>query len=200
MDGIFSAGTLWLPLAGALLLALTCVAGIRVGARWAATRRLRAASRAPSRAGAARAFSYDGNRRSDASDPAHRFHSNRSSPAERLDHQGRLPPSRRSGIPATLGRYELLEQIGAGAMGQVFLGRDPKINRKVAIKAVDLAEACDADDVQETSGRFMREAEAAGRLNHPNIVTVYDVGEEDGVANIAMEYIQGKRHSDFATR
>jgi eukaryotic-like serine/threonine-protein kinase len=105
-------------------------------------------------------------------------------------------PAERS-LPATLGRYELLEEIGRGAMARVFVGRDPMINRKVAIKAVDLAAECDADELEDATRRFLREAEAAGRLNHPDIVTIYDVGEADGIAFIAMEYLEGKRLSDF---
>lgn len=92
---------------------------------------------------------------------------------------------------ARLGRYEIVRELGRGAMGVVYLGRDPRINRVVAIKAIPLAEEFEAEDVEEAKARFSREAETAGRLNHPNIVTIYDVGEEQELAYIAMEYLEG---------
>jgi eukaryotic-like serine/threonine-protein kinase len=91
-----------------------------------------------------------------------------------------------------LGRYELLEELGRGAMGTVYLGRDPRLNRVVAIKAIPLAEAVDETNLAETRARFFREAEAAGRLKHPGIITVYDAGEEGALAYIAMEHVQGE--------
>lgn len=95
------------------------------------------------------------------------------------------------GRVARLGRYEIVRELGRGAMGVVYLGRDPRINRVVAIKAIPLAEEFEAEDVEEAKARFFREAETAGRLNHPNIVTIYDVGEEQELAYIAMEYLEG---------
>jgi len=91
-----------------------------------------------------------------------------------------------------LGRYELVEELGRGAMGTVFLGRDPRLNRVVALKVIPLAEAVDENNLAETRARFFREAEAAGRLKHPAIVTVYDAGEDGGLAYIAMEHVQGE--------
>ncbi|HEX5419146.1 MAG TPA: serine/threonine-protein kinase [Gammaproteobacteria bacterium] len=102
-------------------------------------------------------------------------------------------------MPAKLGRYEVVKLIGRGAMGRVWLGRDPKINRPVAIKAVDLAEEYDSLRLDEARARFLREAETAGRLNHPNIVTIYDVGESGSIAYIAMEYVCGRSLSEFAS-
>ncbi len=93
--------------------------------------------------------------------------------------------------PPTLGRYQLEREIGRGAMGTVYLGRDPRLNRIVAIKAIPLAEEYDERDLGEARARFFREAEMAGRLRHPAIVTVYDAGEDAGIAWIAMEYLQG---------
>ncbi|HET7588483.1 MAG TPA: protein kinase [Gammaproteobacteria bacterium] len=91
-----------------------------------------------------------------------------------------------------LGRYSIEEQIGRGSMGIVYLGKDPRIGRTVAIKTMTLARD-DADvDIAEISRRFFREAKAAGRLSHPNIVTIYDVGEDHGVAYIAMDYLYGE--------
>ena len=77
-------------------------------------------------------------------------------------------------------------------MGTVYLGRDPKINRVVAIKTMALAQEFDADELDEVKARFFREAETAGRLNHPNIVTMYDAGEEHDLAYIAMEFLKGR--------
>jgi CHASE2 domain-containing sensor protein len=96
-----------------------------------------------------------------------------------------------------LGRYELDRQIGKGAMGVVYLGRDPKINRVVAIKAIPLAEEFEDQDLVEARERFFREAEMAGRLNHPGIVTIYDAGEDHGLAYIAMEFIHGEHLSYY---
>ena len=90
-----------------------------------------------------------------------------------------------------LGRYEVEKELGKGAMGVVYLGKDPKIGRIVAIKTMALAEEFDADEIEQVKARFFREAETAGRLNHPNIVTIYDAGEEHDLAFIAMEFLQG---------
>ena len=103
-------------------------------------------------------------------------------------------------VPASerLGRYHLEREIGRGAMGVVYLGRDMAINRLVAIKAIPLASEFSDAELAEARARFFREAETAGRLNHPNIVTIHDVGEERGLAYIAMEYLKGQHLSDFA--
>ena len=98
-----------------------------------------------------------------------------------------------------LGRYHLEREIGRGAMGIVYLGRDTAINRLVAIKAIPLASEFSDAELVEARARFFREAETAGRLNHPNIVTIYDVGEERGLAYIAMEYLKGRHLSDYAS-
>jgi serine/threonine-protein kinase len=102
-------------------------------------------------------------------------------------------------VPETdrLGRYHLEREIGRGAMGIVYLGRDTAINRMVAIKAIPLASEFSDAELIEARSRFFREAETAGRLNHPNIVTIYDVGEERGLAYIAMEYLKGRHLSEF---
>ena len=96
----------------------------------------------------------------------------------------------------TLGRYEIEREIGRGAMGVVYLGKDPKIARTVAIKTLSY-QAFDPSELNDLKSRFFREAEAAGRLNHPAIVTVYDVGEEADLAFIAMDYAHGQPLSDF---
>jgi eukaryotic-like serine/threonine-protein kinase len=91
-----------------------------------------------------------------------------------------------------LGRYEIEKELGKGAMGVVYLGKDPKISRVVAIKTMALAQEFEADELEDVKARFFREAETAGRLNHPNIVTMYDAGEEHDLAYIAMEFLKGK--------
>ena len=91
-----------------------------------------------------------------------------------------------------LGRYQVEKELGKGAMGVVYLGRDPKINRVVAIKTMALSQEFDEDELAEVKERFFREAETAGRLNHPNIVTIFDAGEEHDLAYIAMEFLKGK--------
>lgn len=90
-----------------------------------------------------------------------------------------------------LGRYEVQKELGKGAMGVVYLGKDPKIGRTVAIKTMALSQEFEADELTEVKERFFREAETAGRLAHPNIVTIYDAGEEHDLAYIAMEFIDG---------
>jgi len=91
-----------------------------------------------------------------------------------------------------LGRYQVEKELGKGAMGVVYLGRDPKINRVVAIKTMALSQEFEADELDEVKARFFREAETAGRLAHPNIVTIYDAGEEHDLAYIAMEFLKGE--------
>lgn len=91
-----------------------------------------------------------------------------------------------------LGRYEIESELGKGAMGVVYLGKDPKIGRVVAIKTMALTQEFEADELKDVLERFFREAETAGRLNHPNIVTMYDAGEEHDLAYIAMEFLKGK--------
>lgn len=98
-----------------------------------------------------------------------------------------------------LGRYEVEKEIGRGAMGQVYLGFDPKISRRVAIKTMKY-DSLKSKELEEIKSRFFREAEAAGRLNHPSIVQVYDVGEEGDLAFIAMDYAEGKALNHFVTQ
>jgi len=102
----------------------------------------------------------------------------------------RLPGDAGGGIPM-LGRYQIDKEIGKGAMGVVYLGRDPKIGRVVAIKTLALSEEFEGDALIDARARFFREAETAGRLQHPNIVTIFDAGEEHDLAYIAMEFLKG---------
>lgn len=94
-----------------------------------------------------------------------------------------------------IGRYRILGELGRGAMGVVYEAEDPRISRRVALKVVQLDTLAmeEADSVKQ---RFFQEAQAAGRLNHPNIVTVYDVGEERELAYIAMDRLTGLPLSD----
>ena len=95
--------------------------------------------------------------------------------------------------PKSLGRYQIVRELGHGAMGIVYEGIDPNIGRRVAIKTARrdvLQSSGRADEMME---RFLREARAAGALNHPNIITIYDADEEaDGLAYIAMEFLDGQ--------
>jgi eukaryotic-like serine/threonine-protein kinase len=91
-----------------------------------------------------------------------------------------------------LGRYQVEKELGKGAMGVVYLGKDPKIGRVVAIKTMALSQEFEADELTEVKERFFREAETAGRLSHTNIVTIYDAGEEHDLCYIAMELLKGK--------
>jgi serine/threonine protein kinase len=92
----------------------------------------------------------------------------------------------------TLGPYEVERELGKGAMGIVYLGRDPKSGRPLAIKTMALSEAFEEHELDKVKQRFFREAETAGRLHHPNIVTIYGAGEEHDLAYIAMEYVDGE--------
>src|SRR5919201_3485945 len=96
----------------------------------------------------------------------------------------------------TLGRYNIERTIGKGAMGVVYEGLDPRLGRRVAIKTI-LKSHLDADTAKEYSLRFVREAQAVARLNHPNIVQVYDFGEEGDIAYLVMEFIKGKELKTF---
>jgi len=90
-----------------------------------------------------------------------------------------------------LGRYQVEKELGKGAMGAVYLGKDPKISRVVAIKTMALSQEFEADELEDVKQRFFREAETAGRLSHPYIVTIFDAGEEHDLAYIAMEFLKG---------
>ena len=91
-----------------------------------------------------------------------------------------------------LGRYQINKELGKGAMGVVYLGKDPKIGRVVAIKTLALSQEFEGDELVDARERFFREAETAGRLQHQYIVTIFDAGEEHDLAYIAMEFLKGK--------
>jgi serine/threonine-protein kinase len=94
-----------------------------------------------------------------------------------------------------LGRYEVVGELGQGAMGVVYKATDPLIDRIVAIKTITLSLA--QEEREEYEARFYQEAKAAGRLSHPNIVTIYDVGRSGDIAYIAMEFLQGRELRDI---
>jgi len=102
-----------------------------------------------------------------------------------------LTTKKRNGAPQRLGRYVIEKRIGRGAMGAVYLAKDPRINRPVALKAIPIEKEFEDEELKEARLRFYREAESAGRLTHPSIITVFDAGEEKGLAYIAMEYVPG---------
>src|SRR5438046_1527444 len=97
------------------------------------------------------------------------------------------------------GRFEVQKELGKGAMGVVYLGKDPKIGREVAIKTMALSQEFEADELADVKQRFFREAETAGRLSHPNIVTIYDTGEEHDFCYIAMELLKGGDLAPYTT-
>jgi hypothetical protein len=100
----------------------------------------------------------------------------------------------------TIGRYEIIRPIGKGAMGEVFLGRDPHINRLTAIKTLHFEDTFAEEDIEQIKAKFFREAESAGALSHPHIVTIYDAGEAGPSAYIAMEFLEGSTLLRFARR
>ncbi|HKO30027.1 MAG TPA: serine/threonine-protein kinase [Nitrospiraceae bacterium] len=102
--------------------------------------------------------------------------------------------------PGMLGRYRVLKELGSGAMGLVYLGKDPTIQRFVAIKTMRLDRIESDDKLQDIKSRFFREAESTGRLSHPNIVTIYDAGEEHDLGYIAMELIEGTPLKQWARK
>src|SRR4249920_3458881 len=91
-------------------------------------------------------------------------------------------------VGRTVSHYEVLSLLGAGGMGEVYLARDPRLDRTVALKILPGEFAADPDRMQ----RFAREAKAASALNHPNVATIYDVGESDGIYFIVMEHVEGE--------
>ena len=99
-------------------------------------------------------------------------------------------------VPATLGHYRIVRPIGAGGMGEVFLADDTKLGRRVALKVLPHALAGDP----ERRNRFEREARAVAALNHPNIITIYSVEEQDGVIFLTMELVEGKTLAEVIPR
>lgn len=99
---------------------------------------------------------------------------------------------------ARIGRYQIVSELGRGAMGVVYRAHDPKIGRELAVKTIRLADHVDVEELGSLRQRLFREAQSAGRLAHPGIVTVFDVGEEDGTAYFTMELVEGQKLSEYA--
>ena len=99
----------------------------------------------------------------------------------------------------TLGRYEVLKILGQGAMGVVYLCKDPTLERLVALKTFKFSEFADAEELVKIKSNFIREAKLAGKLNHPNIVTIFDAGEDWDLSYIAMEVIEGEELKEYCT-
>jgi eukaryotic-like serine/threonine-protein kinase len=99
-----------------------------------------------------------------------------------------------------IGRYDVLEVIGKGSMGLVYKALDPKINRLLAIKTIRFSDEFDDDVIQEIKERFFKEAEIAGRLSHPCIVTIHDIGEDQDLTYMAMEYLEGDDLEKFVSK
>src|SRR6185295_13788177 len=91
-------------------------------------------------------------------------------------------------MPDTIGKYRVIERIGRGGMGTIFKAHDPVLDRLVALKVI----STEVEVTDEMRTRFFREAQACAKLNHPNIVTVYDMGEDDGRLFIVMELLEGQ--------
>src|SRR5436853_7760822 len=95
-----------------------------------------------------------------------------------------------------IGKYQIIAQIGEGAMGVVYRAHDPVLNRAVAIKVMGDSLSRDVDFRE----RFLREAQSAGSLQHPNVITIYDFGEFEGHPYIAMEFVEGADLEEILTR
>jgi len=133
--------------------------------------------------------------------PAHNGTAHHPVPAQE---QGIVSPNQTMVIeqPQTsrsFGRYEVVRALGRGAMGQVYLCRDPLISRDVAIKCMDY-KRFPAGEVDRLKDRFLKEAKASGRLNHPGIVSIFDMGEDENCSYIAMDYVNGKSLEEHITR
>ena len=96
-----------------------------------------------------------------------------------------------------IGRYRIVSELGRGAMGVVYRAHDPKIDREIALKTIRLATHADPSEMEGMRDRLIREAQSAGRLSHPGIVTIFDAGEEDGLAYVAMELVEGRSLADM---
>jgi hypothetical protein len=99
--------------------------------------------------------------------------------------------------PEQLGRYRIISELGRGAMGLVFLAHDPEIDRRIAIKTVQIFASLPERERGEARERFLREARSAGKLLHPGIVTLFDAGEAEGALYLAMEYVEGTTLDDY---
>jgi len=100
---------------------------------------------------------------------------------------------RPSAVPTKIGKYVIINKIGKGSTGDVYLSHDPYYRRDVAIKVYNIEEDADADRAKVSRKMFFNEAHMVGMLQHPNIMPIYDAGEEDGKYYVVTEHIQGAR-------
>ena len=114
--------------------------------------------------------------------------------------EGKLVISGDLDTKPTVGRYEILEELGQGAMGVVYKGKDPKINRLVAIKTIRFSDDFDEQQAKEVKERFFKEAELAGKLSHPSIISIHDVGEDYDLTYMAMELLEGEDLEHFCEK
>lgn len=120
--------------------------------------------------------------------------------SQEIRQDGKIIFSDDLGIKPTVGRYEIVSELGQGAMGIVYKARDPKINRFLAIKTIRFSDEFEVEKIREIKDRFMREAQIAGKLAHPAIVAVYDVGEDYDLTYMAMEYLEGESLQKFCRK
>ncbi len=113
------------------------------------------------------------------------------------DSESAKPGNTAGNLPDMLGTFEVIREIGRGAMGVVYLGRDVSSGVDVAIKTMNLGNQFNAKALEDAQERFMREAEILTWLHHPDIVTIYDVGQDHGLAYIAMEYLKGVELTEY---
>ena len=104
------------------------------------------------------------------------------------------------GTKPTVGRYEILGELGQGAMGVLYKARDPKINREIAIKTIRFSDDFDEKQVVDVKERFFKEAELAGKLSHPAIISIFDVGEDYELTYMAMELLDGKDLENYSRK
>ena len=114
--------------------------------------------------------------------------------------EGKLVISDDLDTKPTVGRYEILEELGQGAMGVVYKGKDPKINRLVAIKTIRFSDDFEEQQAKEVKERFFKEAELAGKLSHPSIISIHDVGEDYDLTYMAMELLEGEDLEHFCEK
>jgi CHASE2 domain-containing sensor protein/tRNA A-37 threonylcarbamoyl transferase component Bud32 len=105
---------------------------------------------------------------------------------------GKIVVSDDLGVKPTVGRYEIIDELGQGAMGIVYKAKDPRINRLLAIKTIRFADEFEEEKLADVKGRFLREAEIAGKLSHRSVVSIYDVGEDYDLTYMAMEFLEGE--------
>jgi len=120
--------------------------------------------------------------------------------SQEIRQDGKIIFSDDLGIKPTVGRYEVVSELGQGAMGIVYKAKDPRINRFLAIKTIRFSDEFEAEKIREIKDRFMREAQIAGKLAHPSIVAVYDVGEDYDLTYMAMEYLEGESLQRFCKK